>query len=550
LKLKQWQIIKDEGLLKKLATTQLEDDEELTEFEIQADRILRQKGSKLLLRQPKSTDDENDDDEEDDNTSQLTSEFHKLEAKFILAKNDEIKLYNLLLEINDKKLVEIAEELIEKILDSFSKLSLTSKRWHSLLELCFTWYEEEVLSFNSQFWSKWLRKLAVNPSINSYEEILQPMITKLVENYLLEEEDIVMIETLFLLRQYTSLHNSLLTPPVPTATSGGGVTASSTTDSKAKFSPKSILSRKKKGSTSLTSTTTSNTIIPALSTPNTNTITTTLNTTQLHVLSQQLEQQLQTKIYSQLFIFPISAINDLIRTLGTFGYLEEMLYCFHLLQTISHKYTQLRPNLETMEFLVNGLILSGQIQENTAKMMKELPTNELNIPEIILLGRSNVGKSSLVNLLLNRKNLASVSATPGHTQAFHFFTCTRRSYFSPHSRLTSNNPINNNSVNCITEVTDDNSMDSADDINTSNITPPTTTITATNIMNSLYRRGEQIRLVDVPGLGYAETVDANQQQSWKSLLMRYLTVRASCQTVLHLIDSRHAITSTDQEVSQ
>jgi len=36
-------------------------------------------------------------------------------------------------------------------------------------------------------------------------------------------------------------------------------------------------------------------------------------------------------------------------------------------------------------------------------------------------GRSNVGKSSLVNFLLNRKALASTSATPGHTKQFHLF---------------------------------------------------------------------------------------------------------------------------------
>lgn len=43
-------------------------------------------------------------------------------------------------------------------------------------------------------------------------------------------------------------------------------------------------------------------------------------------------------------------------------------------------------------------------------------------PEIALVGRSNVGKSSLINNLLNRKKIAKVSATPGKTQLINFFS--------------------------------------------------------------------------------------------------------------------------------
>jgi GTP-binding protein len=42
-------------------------------------------------------------------------------------------------------------------------------------------------------------------------------------------------------------------------------------------------------------------------------------------------------------------------------------------------------------------------------------------PEVAFAGRSNVGKSSLINALLNRKKLARTSATPGRTQAINFF---------------------------------------------------------------------------------------------------------------------------------
>ncbi|GAK60402.1 probable GTP-binding protein engB [Candidatus Vecturithrix granuli] len=44
-----------------------------------------------------------------------------------------------------------------------------------------------------------------------------------------------------------------------------------------------------------------------------------------------------------------------------------------------------------------------------------------NLPEIAFIGRSNVGKSSLLNTLVNKKNLARISNTPGRTQQINFF---------------------------------------------------------------------------------------------------------------------------------
>lgn len=48
---------------------------------------------------------------------------------------------------------------------------------------------------------------------------------------------------------------------------------------------------------------------------------------------------------------------------------------------------------------------------------------ESDCPEIVFSGRSNVGKSSLINKLFNRKNLAHVSSTPGKTITINFFRC-------------------------------------------------------------------------------------------------------------------------------
>lgn len=51
------------------------------------------------------------------------------------------------------------------------------------------------------------------------------------------------------------------------------------------------------------------------------------------------------------------------------------------------------------------------------------------LPEIAFLGRSNVGKSSLLNSLLNRKGLARTSNTPGRTQSINFFLVNEKFYF-------------------------------------------------------------------------------------------------------------------------
>jgi len=52
-----------------------------------------------------------------------------------------------------------------------------------------------------------------------------------------------------------------------------------------------------------------------------------------------------------------------------------------------------------------------------------------NLPEIVFVGRSNVGKSSILNALLNRKNLAYVGSTPGKTQQINFFNIDDKLYF-------------------------------------------------------------------------------------------------------------------------
>jgi len=65
--------------------------------------------------------------------------------------------------------------------------------------------------------------------------------------------------------------------------------------------------------------------------------------------------------------------------------------------------------------------------EISAVSSKQYPNG--NLPEIVLVGKSNVGKSSFINTMLNRKNLARTSNTPGKTRQINFYNIDDRFYF-------------------------------------------------------------------------------------------------------------------------
>ena len=112
--------------------------------------------------------------------------------------------------------------------------------------------------------------------------------------------------------------------------------------------------------------------------------------------------------------------------------------------------------------------------------MEALPAPTM--PEVAFAGRSNVGKSSLLNALTNRKQLARTSNTPGRTRELNFF-----------------------------------SLD------------------------------EQCYLVDLPGYGYARA-SKNEVQKWSKLTRRYLQGRPNLSRVFLLIDSRHGVKESDEEI--
>jgi GTP-binding protein len=117
------------------------------------------------------------------------------------------------------------------------------------------------------------------------------------------------------------------------------------------------------------------------------------------------------------------------------------------------------------------------------------PPEEL--PEVAFLARSNVGKSSLLNSLVNHKGMAKVSATPGKTQLINFFNIEFRD-------------------------TENDERYSA-------------------------------RFVDLPGFGYAK-VSKSIKAQWQKNLTQFIAEREQIKLFVHLIDARHPDLDIDAEV--
>ena len=73
------------------------------------------------------------------------------------------------------------------------------------------------------------------------------------------------------------------------------------------------------------------------------------------------------------------------------------------------------------------MVVKSAELETVCGITSTLPENEL--PEIAFAGKSNVGKSSLINGLLNRKALARTSSSPGKTQTINFYNINKELYF-------------------------------------------------------------------------------------------------------------------------
>lgn len=73
------------------------------------------------------------------------------------------------------------------------------------------------------------------------------------------------------------------------------------------------------------------------------------------------------------------------------------------------------------------MIIKNPQFEISAVSPKQYPNN--NLPEIVLVGKSNVGKSSFINTMINRKKLARTSSEPGKTRQINFYNIDNTFYF-------------------------------------------------------------------------------------------------------------------------
>ena len=125
---------------------------------------------------------------------------------------------------------------------------------------------------------------------------------------------------------------------------------------------------------------------------------------------------------------------------------------------------------------------------------------DFGLSEVAFLGRSNVGKSSLINALCNQNGLAKSSSTPGKTQLINFF-----------------------------EVEFLQSQK--------------------NSQNEVLKSKARAIFVDLPGFGYAK-VSKEMHKSWEKNLSEFLQKRDYIRAFLHLIDSRHGELQKDNDLSE
>ena len=143
--------------------------------------------------------------------------------------------------------------------------------------------------------------------------------------------------------------------------------------------------------------------------------------------------------------------------------------------------------------------------------LRECPRQE--VPEFSFIGRSNVGKSSLINMLANRKALAKVSGTPGKTRLINHFKVLSM--------------IHNEGAGIQLGIRNEELG-----INNTGMPHP-----ASEVQRSFIRRQATWFLVDLPGYGFAK-LSKEQREKFEGVIRNYLENRENLALTFLLIDAR------------
>lgn len=145
---------------------------------------------------------------------------------------------------------------------------------------------------------------------------------------------------------------------------------------------------------------------------------------------------------------------------------------------------------------VKAMVIREVSLDNVCGITSTLPDNELT--EIAFAGKSNVGKSSLINTLMNRKNLARTSSEPGKTQTINFYKID-----AFHRDI--------------------------------------------NEAGEEEKKECPLFFVDLPGYGYAK-VSKNEAAKWGKMIENYLHTSRRLKAVFLLIDIRHEPGANDRQM--
>ncbi len=177
--------------------------------------------------------------------------------------------------------------------------------------------------------------------------------------------------------------------------------------------------------------------------------------------------------------------------------------------------------------MADKVIVLGSEYVSSAVKKAQYPKDEL--PAVAFIGRSNVGKSSLINSLLNRKNLARTSQTPGKTQTINFYKVDLK-IFRPPTHPSGVNP-QAPALEPPPEPVLEPSPDPASEA-------PRGTV-----------EGERraFYVVDLPGYGYAKTSKSNRT-AWLKFIDEYFSSARNLLFACLLVDIRHAPMDSDLDM--